>query len=173
MWLEHLLFGARYWHELFGCVWGQVSLGSRNFSLLRYTASAAVKRKSSLTSLRKDNEVKLEEEIKLVCNKKNDRESIVMLWTAISRQRVNENKCKHVKFLWFKDSKYEQREGYKSGRWMPRLLEAMKDVVSCEKLRGTANRFWSGDFRMGQPGWLKTSHCNAERTGGTETSQYP
>ena len=35
----------------------------------------------------------------------------------------------------------EQREGYKSGRWMPRLLEAMKDVVSCEKHRGTANRF--------------------------------
>ena len=34
----------------------------------------------------------------------------------------------------------EQREGYKSGRWMPRLLEAMKDVVSCDKLRGTANR---------------------------------
>ena len=26
---------------------------------------------------------------------------------------------------------------------------------------------------MGQPGWLKTSHCIAERTGGTETSQYP
>ena len=36
---------------------------------------------------------------------------------------------------------YIQREGYKSGRWMPRLLEAMKDVVSCDKLRGTANRF--------------------------------
>ena len=35
----------------------------------------------------------------------------------------------------------KQREGYKSGRWMPRLLEAMKDVVSCVKLRGTANRF--------------------------------
>ena len=34
-----------------------------------------------------------------------------------------------------------QREGYKSERWMPRLLEAMKDVVSCDKLRGTANRF--------------------------------
>ena len=58
-----------------------------------------MKRKSSLTSLRKDNEVKLEDEIKLVCNEYNDRESIVMLWTAISRQRVNENKCKHVKFL--------------------------------------------------------------------------
>ena len=37
--------------------------------------------------------------------------------------------------------KFIQREGYKSERRMPRLLEAMKDVVSCEKLRGTANRF--------------------------------
>ena len=26
---------------------------------------------------------------------------------------------------------------------------------------------------MGQPGWLKTSHCMAGQTGGTETSQYP
>ena len=34
-----------------------------------------------------------------------------------------------------------QREGYKSERRMPRLLEAMKDVVSCEKHRGTANRY--------------------------------
>ena len=32
-------------------------------------------------------------------------------------------------------------EGYKSERRMPWLLQAMKDVVSCEKLRGTANRF--------------------------------
>ena len=30
---------------------------------------------------------------------------------------------------------------YEKGvRWMPRLLEAKKDVVSCEKLRGFANR---------------------------------
>ena len=36
-----------------------------------------MKRNSSLTSLRKDNEVKLEDEIKLVCNEYNDRESIV------------------------------------------------------------------------------------------------
>ena len=28
----------------------------------------------------------------------------------------------------------------KSERRMPRLLEARKDVVSCEKLRGSANR---------------------------------
>ena len=100
----------------------------------------SAKCRSSLTSLRKDNEVKLEDEIKLVCNEYDDRESIVMLWTAISRQRVNENKCKHESSC-DSNSKYEQREGYKSERWMPRLLEAMKDVVSCEKFRGTANRF--------------------------------
>jgi hypothetical protein len=28
----------------------------------------------------------------------------------------------------------------------------MKDVVSCEKLRGAANRLRSGDVRMGKPG---------------------
>src|SRR5512137_2440298 len=40
----------------------------------------------------------------------------------------------------------------KGVRWMPRQREAMKDVVSCEKLRGAANRLRSGDIRMGQPG---------------------
>lgn len=34
---------------------------------------------------------------------------------------------------------------------MPRLLEAMKDVVSCEKLRGTAHELRSVDVRMGKP----------------------
>ena len=41
---------------------------------------------------------------------------------------------------------------------MPRLSEAMKDVISCDKLRGTANEFRSEDFRMGQPGTLKMYH---------------
>ena len=41
---------------------------------------------------------------------------------------------------------------------MPWLSEAMKDVISCDKLRGGANNLWSGDFRMGQPGVLKTRH---------------
>ena len=63
-----------------------------------------------------------------------------MLWTAISRQRVNENKCIYTKVLVIHE-KIIQREGYKSGRRMPRLLEAKKDVVSCDKHRGTANRF--------------------------------
>jgi hypothetical protein len=34
---------------------------------------------------------------------------------------------------------------------MPWLSEAMKDVISCDKLRGGANNLRSGDFRMGQP----------------------
>ena len=30
-------------------------------------------------------------------------------------------------------------------------MEAMKDVISCDKLRVGANNLRSGDFRMGQP----------------------
>ena len=42
------------------------------------------------------------------------------------------------------------------GAWrMPWLSEAMKDVISCDKLRGGANNLWSADFRMGQPNILK------------------
>ncbi len=39
----------------------------------------------------------------------------------------------------------------KCKRWMPWQLEAMKDVVTCDKLRGVGNRLRSGDFRMGKP----------------------
>ena len=35
--------------------------------------------------------------------------------------------------------------------WMPWRKQAMKDVVSCDKLRGDANSLRSGDFRMGKP----------------------
>ena len=38
---------------------------------------------------------------------------------------------------------------------MPWLSEAMKDVISCDKLREGANDLWSEDFRMGQPSILK------------------
>ena len=41
---------------------------------------------------------------------------------------------------------------------MPWLSEAMKDVISCDKLRLGANDLWCVDFRMGQPGMLKTYH---------------
>ena len=57
---------------------------------------------------------------------------------------------------------------------MPRLLEAMKDVISCDKLREEANTLRSADFRMGQPGGSDTvTALDAEQTRGTETSHYP
>jgi hypothetical protein len=40
----------------------------------------------------------------------------------------------------------------KGTRWMPWCPEAMKDVVSCDKLRGGANNLRSGDLRIGKPG---------------------
>jgi len=46
----------------------------------------------------------------------------------------------------------------KGARGMPRLLEAMKDAVSCDKPRGDAHSLRSGGFRMGQPDYLKDSH---------------
>ena len=39
----------------------------------------------------------------------------------------------------------------KSTRGMPWHQEPMKDVISCEKLRGAANELRSGDIRMGKP----------------------
>ena len=39
----------------------------------------------------------------------------------------------------------------KGAGWMPWRQVAMKDVVSCDKPRGAANKRRSGDFRMGQP----------------------
>ena len=34
---------------------------------------------------------------------------------------------------------------------MPRHMEAMKDVISCDKPRVGANNLRTGDFRMGKP----------------------
>ena len=39
----------------------------------------------------------------------------------------------------------------KGVRRMPWYMEAMKDVISCDKPRVGANNLRSGDFRMGQP----------------------
>ena len=43
---------------------------------------------------------------------------------------------------------------------MPWLSEAMKDVISCDKLRGLARTIRSVDFRMGQPGAVKRHHSD-------------
>ncbi len=62
---------------------------------------------------------------------------------------------------------------------MPWHGQAMKDVISCDKLRGAANKHGSADFRMGKPGIVKRCHPLAEyiglgkQTRGTETSKYP
>ena len=50
---------------------------------------------------------------------------------------------------------------------MPWLSEAMKDVISCDKLRWGANDLWHVDFRMGQPNMLKTYYLvNLEANAG-------
>ena len=43
-----------------------------------------------------------------------------------------------------------------------RLQPAKKDVVSCEKLRGAANRLRSADVRMGQPWRLKAASISRD-----------
>ena len=49
-----------------------------------------------------------------------------------------------------------KREKLCKGVWgMPRLSEAKKDVISCEKLRGLAHTNRSANIRMGQPSTLK------------------
>ena len=58
-------------------------------------------------------------------------------------------------------------------------MESMKDVVSCDKPRVSANYFKSGDFRMGQPGAGHAASSTGEyiacakQTRGTEPSKYP
>ena len=53
---------------------------------------------------------------------------------------------------------------YEKGTWgMPRLWEAMKDVISCDKLRVLANTNRSADFRMGQPDARRLHHPDYSR----------
>jgi len=53
---------------------------------------------------------------------------------------------------------------------MPRLSEARKDVISCDKLRGGANDRRSVDIRMGEP-ILDKDILRRRRTCRTETSK--
>ena len=68
-----------------------------------------------IDNIGKDNEVK--------AKKEKTRSSARNSGTAISRQKI-----------------HSKREGYKSGRGMPGLQEARKDVASCAKARGSASR---------------------------------
>ena len=49
--------------------------------------------------------------------------------------------------------------------WMPWHEQAMKDVASCEKLRGGASNLRSGDIRMGEPTWCEHQVRCAESIG--------
>jgi len=48
---------------------------------------------------------------------------------------------------------------------MPWISEAKKDVISCDKLRGSAHKNRSGDFRMGKPNMLKAYYQNEANQG--------
>ena len=48
-------------------------------------------------------------------------------------------------------SSFDEGQANKSARGMPWHQEPMKDVLSCDKLRGAAKKHRSGDFRMGKP----------------------
>ena len=50
-----------------------------------------------------------------------------------------------------KASRQAGGQAIKGTRWMPWRQEAMKDVVSCDKLRGAASGRRYADLRMGKP----------------------
>jgi hypothetical protein len=61
------------------------------------------------------------------------------------------------------------------GVWgMPRLSEAKKDVISCDKLRGSANRNYIRRFPNGATQCTEgaLSIVRWKQTQGTETSKY-
>jgi hypothetical protein len=57
---------------------------------------------------------------------------------------------------------------------MPWLLETMKDVVSCDKLRGAAHKRYIRRFPNGTtfPTEGRESRASGKSTQGTETSKY-
>jgi hypothetical protein len=64
----------------------------------------------------------------------------------------------------------------RKGVWgMPRLSEAKKDVISCEKLRGSANRSYIRRCPNGATHHAEgmVSAAMQRQTRGTETSKYP
>ena len=55
---------------------------------------------------------------------------------------------------------------------MPRLWEAMKDVVSCDKLRGAAHKHYIRRFPNGTTQYTEGVLSERKPTLGTETSKY-
>ena len=59
---------------------------------------------------------------------------------SVIKSRDDGSWRKKIRDCNFRVQNTRARKQEKSGRRMPRLSEARKDVVSCEKRRGTANR---------------------------------
>ena len=55
---------------------------------------------------------------------------------------------------------------------MPRLSEAKKDVISCDKLRGGANSHYIRRFPNGATLGAEGAKSARKQTQGTETSKY-
>ena len=83
----------------------------------------------------RDNEVKKIEIRKSV----SDNTRVNSYMSVAAQFQGNENKMRSGASRTWSVVQRTKREGYKSERWMPRLLEATKDAVSCENLRVTAN----------------------------------
>src|SRR5438270_10766267 len=66
----------------------------------------------------------------------------------------------------------------KGARWMPWQKQAMKDVASCDKLRGAAHRRYirrspNGETHLSKPQEHPAEYIGrSERTQGSEPSQY-
>ena len=56
-------------------------------------------------------------------------------------------------------------KAHKGTRWMPKHQMAKKDVANCEKPRRAVSELRPGDIRMGQPGWMESSHLEREANG--------
>ena len=65
-------------------------------------------------------------------------------WRSFRRGESRQRKRSEDDFL-------DEDQAKKGARGMPWHQEPMKDVISCEKLRGAANELRSGDIRMGKP----------------------
>ena len=67
------------------------------------------------------------------------------------RRKHGATKCLCLHKYGLCEVNFDEGQARKSARGMPWHQEPMKDVISCDKLRGGANILRSGDFRMGKP----------------------
>ena len=80
-----------------------------------------------------------------------------------------------VLYLWYRvQNTINFFKANKGVWWMPRVYEAMKDVVSCDKLRGAAHERYIRRFPNGTTCCTEgAAPSNREPTRRTETSKYP